>query len=270
MEEHQEEIWKDVIIEKNGVIYDYTDLYQVSNFGRIATLNYKRTRTKKIIKPQSDKRGYMMVGLTKNGECITFYIHRLVANAFIPNPNNLPVVNHLDENPSNNYVNNLEWCTQKHNVNYSNNLHPGERAKKVGNALKGRKQSEQHRNNVSKAIKEMYKQGYVNPRKGKPCTEEAKQKISIAITGRKDSDETRHKKSEARKGDRNPAARKVICIETMQIFNTVKEAKEWVGKGDIKGCLAKKIKTSGTHPETGERLHWMYYDEWLKLQEKKG
>lgn len=268
--EEQQEIWKDIIIEKNGVIYDYTGLYQVSNFGRVATLNYKRTGMKKILKSQPNKKGYMMVRLTKDMKYVTLYVHRIVATMFIPNPDNLPVVNHLDENPGNNHVSNLEWCTQKHNVKYSDNLHPGERAEKVGNALRGRKQSEQHRSSVSEAIKEMYKQGYVNPRKGKPCTEETKQKMSITRTGKKDSDETRRKKSEARKGDKNPAARKVICIETMQIFNTVKEAKEWVGKGDIKGCLAKKIKTSGTHPETGERLHWMYYDEWLEIQEKKG
>ena len=90
------------------------DNYQVSNFGRVKSLKGKE----KILKPSNDKDGYQVIGIYKNGKQKLFKIHRLVANAFIDNPNNLPQVNHIDENPSNNHVDNLEWCNCKYNNNY--------------------------------------------------------------------------------------------------------------------------------------------------------
>ena len=60
--------------------------------------------------------------LYKNKSCKSYYIHRLVAEAFIPNPKNLPFINHKDENKQNNCVDNLEWCTQKYNINYGTSL----------------------------------------------------------------------------------------------------------------------------------------------------
>lgn len=66
------------------------------------------------IKPNS----YHYIGFTRDRKTRNEYIHRLVAEAFIPNPNNYPQVNHKDENPNNNSVDNLEWCTGKYNVNY--------------------------------------------------------------------------------------------------------------------------------------------------------
>lgn len=70
------------------------------------------------LKPTDNGRGYKRVTLWRNGKPKCVYVHRLVANAFIPNPNNLPQVNHKDENKSNNRADNLEWCTDKYNVNY--------------------------------------------------------------------------------------------------------------------------------------------------------
>ena len=99
------EIWKDII--------DYTGLYQVSNFGRIKSL-----KKEKIMKQRKDKDGYLLIDLHKNSKKKTFKVHRLVAQAFIPNPNNLLQINHIDEIKQNNSVNNLEWCSQKYNVNY--------------------------------------------------------------------------------------------------------------------------------------------------------
>lgn len=98
------EVWKPV----NG----YEGIYEVSNKGRIRTL-----RTNKIVTPKFTKR-YCFAKLYKEGKSKQKYIHRLVAEAFIPNPQNLPQVNHKDENPKNNSVDNLEWCTGKYNVNY--------------------------------------------------------------------------------------------------------------------------------------------------------
>lgn len=115
-----QEIWKD--------ISGYEGIYQVSNFGNIKSLErYFPTKNpkkpiahinEKILKLRTDKKGYLNVGLTKNGKFRTIQVHRIVAEAFIPNPENMPQVNHKDENKSNNNVNNLEWCSRKYNCNY--------------------------------------------------------------------------------------------------------------------------------------------------------
>lgn len=102
--------------EENGEVWKpvdgYDGFYEVSNLGRIRTL-----RTNKILSEKITK-GYCFVKLYKNGKSKQKYIHRIVATAFIPNPLNLNQVNHKDENPKNNSVDNLEWCDGKYNVNY--------------------------------------------------------------------------------------------------------------------------------------------------------
>lgn len=108
MKENSNEIWKD--------IKEYEGLYQVSNFGRVKSLNYNRTQNEKILKPGNDCLGYYRVSLSKCGKAKTKAIHRLVAETFIDNPNRYNYINHIDCNKTNNNVENLEWCTQKHNV----------------------------------------------------------------------------------------------------------------------------------------------------------
>lgn len=103
-----EEIWKD--------IEGYEGLYQVSNYGRIKSLNYNHTKQEKIITPVSNHRGYLKVTLSKNNVRKNKNIHKLVAIAFILNPNNYNIVNHIDGNKLNNKANNLEWCTAKENT----------------------------------------------------------------------------------------------------------------------------------------------------------
>lgn len=112
-----EEIWKD--------IPNYEGYYQVSNYGRVRSLNKvvkcnrgTRLRKIKILRSSITNRGYLSVGLCKENRQKKLLVHRLVAEAFIPNPHNLPIVNHKDENQLNNCTENLEWCTQKYNVNY--------------------------------------------------------------------------------------------------------------------------------------------------------
>lgn len=94
-------------------------LYQVSNLGNVRSLNYNKTKKiqhlKKVV---NNKRGYLAVGLSKKGIFKIKTVHRLVAETFISNPNNLPQVNHIDENKLNNSVTNLEWCTNEYNINY--------------------------------------------------------------------------------------------------------------------------------------------------------
>ena len=103
-----EEIWKD--------IKGYEGKYQVSNYGNVKSLNYRRTGNEKLMKPTLQNNGYLCVNLYKPLKL--YLIHRLVADAFIQNPDNLPCVNHKDENPTNNHVDNLEWCTYEYNLNY--------------------------------------------------------------------------------------------------------------------------------------------------------
>lgn len=100
------EIWKD--------IENYEGLYRISSWGRVKSLRYGKER---ILKP-ANVDGYLRVCLYKDGEPKWFKIHRLVAEAFLDNPDNLPEVNHKDEDKSNNNVNNLEFCSRQYNVNY--------------------------------------------------------------------------------------------------------------------------------------------------------
>lgn len=96
----------------------FEGLYQVSNYGRILSLNNYHRKNPKILKPYSNSRGYLSVVLAKKGEKYPWRINRLVAMTFLPNPQNLPQVNHKDENKANNRVDNLEWCSPKYNMNY--------------------------------------------------------------------------------------------------------------------------------------------------------
>ena len=102
-------------------IAGYEGLYEVSDLGRVKSLNYNHTGTDKILKPQNNTRGYLMVSLYKDGHTKQLLVHRLVSEAFIPNPNNLDTVNHKDEVKSNNTVGNLEWMSRGDNTRYSAN-----------------------------------------------------------------------------------------------------------------------------------------------------
>ena len=102
------EIWKDV--------QGYEGLYKVSNLGNVYSYKSKKILKKYFPVFSLGATGYNLVGLYKNGKQKMFGVHRLVAQAFIDNPLNLPIVNHKDGNKRNNAVSNLEWCTQKENV----------------------------------------------------------------------------------------------------------------------------------------------------------
>ena len=186
-----EEIWKD--------IENYEGLYQVSNFGKVRSVEreivYSDGRVYKykssIIKPSYNKRtGYYSTCLRKNGKPKTFRLNRLVAQAFLPNPNNLPSVNHKDENKLNNSVwvnedgsidfekSNLEWCDDKYNSNYGNRCE-NYRKTRLGDRYKEtffdkkewyeknkeeilKKQREQYKNNIDKQHERHKKYYYEN------------------------------------------------------------------------------------------------------------
>lgn len=121
----EEEIWKD--------IEGYDHPYQVSNFGRVKRLTYTvvtagKKGPKSIIYREkffegSIDFGYRRVKLVENGKRHKVFVHKLVAEAFIPNPQKLPYINHKDENKSNNHYENLEWCTCEYNLNYGTCQH---------------------------------------------------------------------------------------------------------------------------------------------------
>lgn len=107
-----EELWRDV--------EGYEQYYEVSNLGRVRRkANVNRLFTDGILKCKL-RGNYLAVTLTVDNKKKTYNIHRLVAQAFVPNPNNFPMVNHIDEDKINNIASNLEWCTANYNTNYGN------------------------------------------------------------------------------------------------------------------------------------------------------
>ena len=160
-----QEIWKD--------IEGYEGLYQVSNFGRVKSLDRYVLRNGNslfvngIVLSQLNNRGYLTVRLCNSGKYKNYLVHRLVANAFIRNDNNYSEINHIDENKHNNHVDNLEWCDRKYNVNY------GSRADKFSNSMKGK---------LSGSNNPRY--GKKGTMAGKHLTPEQRNKISVKLLGR--------------------------------------------------------------------------------------
>ena len=106
-------------------VVGYENIYGITSCGKV--YSYK---SKKFLKPKHNVNGYLMVALYRDGQKKWYKVHRLVAMTYIPNPDNLPQVNHKDENKANNCLQNLEWCDASYNTNY------GTRNEKVSNKLK--------------------------------------------------------------------------------------------------------------------------------------
>lgn len=152
-----EEIWKSIVIEKNGKLFDFTNKYEISNLGRVR--NCKRGN---ILTPNKS-RGYLNVRLCKDGKMERFYVHRLVATAFIDNPNNLLEVNHKDFDKTNNTIENLEWISREDNVKHScSDIDKEEkRIKKISESNKGK--------NKGKTLSKEHKRKIGEAHKGKNC-----------------------------------------------------------------------------------------------------
>ena len=168
---NMEEIWKSI-----PGFEDYT----VSNLGRVMNKHGR------IMKPSNHKQGYKLIGLKKDKKLYGKQVHRLVALAFIPNPNNLPQVNHKDECKNNNCVDNLEWCDAKYNINYGTGI------SRSAASRKGRKMSEETKHKISEIKKGKrtspnaeFKKGQKAWNKGKTHSEETRQKMKEAWIKRK-------------------------------------------------------------------------------------
>ena len=128
------EIWRDI----DG----YNGLYQVSNLGRVKSVErYTKHNVSKICKRRerflgsTNEYGYRVVGLYKDGKQKLYKVHRLVAQTFIPNPNNLPEINHINEIRNDNRVENLEWCDRDYNLHYGSCGKHLEQIKRLYNKL---------------------------------------------------------------------------------------------------------------------------------------
>ena len=149
------EEWKSIYFIRDGIIYDYRGLYKVSNYGRVKSVQRmitdKRGRDvwikEKILSPKTDKKGYQAVGLHKDGIQICFYIHRLVALMFLPNPENKEEVDHIIplSDGGTNRLDNLRWATPKENTN-----NPASKIKSDKSKI-GRKISDSQKEKIRKA-----------------------------------------------------------------------------------------------------------------------
>ena len=146
----------------------YVDKYSVSDEGQI-----KNEITGRILKLRPSHRGYLKTNISINGKIRTIFIHQIVAQLFIPNPNNLPQVNHIDGDKTHNNKENIEWVTEKENMRHAikNNLYKNGKSKKVGQyTLDGN--LVKIFNSESDAAKEVYGNIKLNP------------KISMCVTGK--------------------------------------------------------------------------------------
>lgn len=214
-----DEVWKD--------IEGYEGLYQVSNTGQVKSLNYNQTGEIKVLK-QGNAKGYKRVGLFKNGKTKQYSVHRLVALAFISNPDDLPMVNHKDEDKTNNNVNNLEWCTHEYNMSY------GTRNERISKKHKGKHRSEETKKKISKSLR-----GENSPFYGKHLSEEHKKKMSESHKGKY-------------KGKDHPGSKPILMYDKkgnfIRRFDSTADANEYFGKdrscSNITLCLRGKNKTA--------------------------
>lgn len=208
-------------------INGYNGIYSVSNYG-----NVRNNIKNKLSKCTINAGGYSVVTLTKDKKQKVYRVHRLVAEAFIPKIIGKDIINHIDGVKTNNNVNNLEWCTVKENTIHAYNTglitFSDETRKKMSISHRGEK----------------------NINYGKPLTEERKQKMR-----------------EARRMQKPINPKKVICLNTLQVFDTIKEAGIFYGiksHNHIVSCCKHKRKYCGEHPDTKEKMQWMYYEEYIQ------
>lgn len=183
-------------------VVGYEGYYEVDQFGRVFSVErvisvddngrkYEKPVSGKQMKQCLKNNGYKSVSLTKGGATKAFYVHRLVAEAFIPNPDNLPMVNHKDEDKTNNFLENLEWCTAQYNNTYGN------KAKRQANKIRGIAHSNEHKKKITSSLLKYYethdsasigrisekRKGVVGVRNGESVQFQSVKDAAIAVNG---------------------------------------------------------------------------------------
>lgn len=200
----ENEIWKDI----------YGGKYKISNYGRVwSRYNNGLLKLKNLF-------GYKRAFVFIENKCKNLAVHRLVAENFIPNPNNLPQVNHIDGNKNNNFYKNLEWCSQEYNIR-----HAFKTGLIVFSEERKKKMSEIMKNGKAKNIRKFR-------RVWNPLKKETKKKIS-----------------NSQKGILNHNSKKTLCIETGEVFGCSREAAEKynVTKQSILQAIRNGTKCCGFH-----------------------
>ena len=209
----------------------YNGKYYVSNYGRVYS-----SYSKNILSQFKTKKGYLRVTLWKNGNKKGYLTHRLVAENFIENTNKYPQINHIDGNKQNNCADNLEWCTGSMNIKH---------AVKTGLIVF----SEERRKKISEFMK----------------TQDHSKHILASILARKGkhlSTKTKELISKAQMGALNHKAKKIICVETQEVFDCMRDAcrKYNLTASNLSFACGKENKTFAGY-------HWKYIapaDDWTQ------
>lgn len=199
-----EEIWKP--------IKGYEGKYYISNKGNVLAKNYERSGKSKLLKPTLTTTGYLKVELWVGSKRKIYRLHRLIAEAFIPNPQNKQFIDHINTIKTDNRIENLRWVTRSENMN---------------NILTKKKISESSKN--------------------RKVSIETRQKLSYATKHRKNAEEIFIK---MQKASVEACKKKVICIETGIIYESAREASKCTGasyKSISNVCLGKRKRTKGFH-----------------------
>lgn len=215
---------------------DINKNYVVSSIGRVRSLdrldNKGRFIKGKLLSSKTNTHNYESVEICSDGQKKRYYVHRLVATMFVPNPENKPCINHINGNKKDNRVENLEWCSYSENINH---------AIKTGLMSAHGYHTEKSNKKISETVKLLWKQGVFKAKKSEDWTPEQRERARIAQLN----------STNKKRGADAPQARKIQCIETGEMFGCIKDADRKYGKEAVKLFFGKKQKTA-------YGWHWKY------------